>query len=155
MCLRSEDSCVCAPALRLWLKGKSETQRWGIVRNTYDEKTKKKKKTTQKNEGGREGMKNGRKEILRGEKRFLKDPKNDGNCGVGGWGLGCTRYWNREPSRSWLADAVPARQAECNVWLAWPHLGPVFGQGRHTHPHTLTYTHSVTYAPYYKKNTKS
>lgn len=30
-------------------------------------------------------MKNGRKEILRGEKRFLKDPKNDGNC-RGGWG---------------------------------------------------------------------
>lgn len=43
-----------------------------------------KKKKQQKNEGGKELMKKGRKEILRGEERFLKAPKNDGNGGEGG-----------------------------------------------------------------------
>lgn len=69
---------------------------------------------------------------------------------LGGCGGGCL-YWNHELSCSWLAGIVPARQAECNVWLAWPHLGLMFGRRTHTHTHTQ----SVTYAPYYNKNTKS
>lgn len=118
-------------------EGKSQAQRWRIVRIKLNTKA-------ERNDAGREWMKKGRKEILRGEERFLKALKNDGNGGGGG--EEGVPYWNREPSRSWLADAVPARQAECNVWLAWPHLGPVFGQGRHTHPHihTQSHTHPIT-----------
>lgn len=60
-------------------------------------------------------MENGRKEMQRGEERFLQAPKNDGNgvceivcvCvwgggGKWGWGWVCAegQYWNRELSWS-------------------------------------------------------
>lgn len=41
-------------------------------------------------------MKKGRKEMWRGDERFLKDPKNDGNGGGSRRFGGRVQYWNCE-----------------------------------------------------------